>query len=137
MVSGPAGTRCPDCASLRGTHLYKINPLHIVVQAVIGVASGAIGSLIVDQMGFFVFFIFFLAPVYGGGVAELMLKAIGRKHGRLVEFTGAVSFVLGGLIPVMYDVVIYHSPMLFIEDWRQLLGIGIAASACFARLKYF
>jgi len=137
MVPGPAGMRCPDCASLRANHLYKVNPLHVIIQSVIGVAAGWIGAMIVTMAGFFFFFIFFGAAAYGAGVAELMLKAIGRKHGRIVEVVGAASLVAGGLVPVLFDLILTHSFVMLFAHWAELLAIGIAASACFGRLKYF
>jgi len=102
----------------------------------IGLAAGAIGSCIVEAAGgFFFFFIFFGAGAYGAAIAELMLKAIGRKHGRVVEAVGAASLVAGGLIPVLYFVLVFHTGIMF--HIIQLVAIGIASSACFGRLKYF
>jgi hypothetical protein len=138
MVPGPAGIRCPDCASLRGTHLYRINPLLLLLEAVIGLIAGVIGASLVDLIGLFFFFIFFAAAAYGGAVGEAMLRAIGRKHGKAVELVGAGSFVGGGLLSMVPGAI--HSGMpilqLFMSDWRQLLGIGLAAAACYGRLRY-
>jgi hypothetical protein len=84
----------------------------------------------------FIFFIFFLAPAYGAGVAELILRIIGRKQGKLVEILGVTMFVIGGMIPIIHDVTLFGMRAL-LEDWRQFLGIGLAAAALYSRLKFF
>ncbi len=137
MVPGPAGTRCPECASLRASHLYKVNPLLLVAQTAVGVAAGLIGGFLVDAIGLFFFFIFFAAPAYGGAVAELMLRVVGRKRGGLVELIGTSAFVVGGILPILFSAIAVHSFFVILGDWRQLLGIGLAAGAVYGRLRYF
>jgi hypothetical protein len=135
MVSGPAGMRCPDCASLRGTHLYKVEPLHLVILTLIGIVGGAAGVAIINEIGW-IYFVIFLSLAYGGAVGELMLRSIGRKHGPVVEITGTASFIIGGLLPLAFEVLIFHSFFILAGHWIALIALGIAASACFSRLKY-
>jgi hypothetical protein len=121
---------------MRGTHLYKVNPLHVIIQSIIGLAAGAIGAAIVDNVNFFFFYFLFLgAGAYGGAVAELMLKAIGRKHGRIVEWVGGISVFAGGLVLIAVYMFMFQPD--FRDDIIDLVAVGIAAGTCFSRLKYF
>ena len=137
LVNSPAGTRCRECSALRSSHLYKFSPLLLLLEAVIATAAGVLGYFLQDQIGFFFFFIFFLAPMYGCAVAELILKIIGRKHGTMVELVGTAAFVVGGVAPSLVYAFLGHSAIILVQDWRAFLAIGLAASACFGRLKYF
>jgi hypothetical protein len=136
MVSGPAGMRCPECASLRGTHLYKIEPWQLALQALIGIIAGAVGVAIVN-LGSWIFFVIFLSTAYGGAAGELMLRVNGRKQGNLVQLTAVISMVAGGLGPVIYEVVAYHTFAIVLADWLDFVALGIASAACYSRVKYF
>jgi hypothetical protein len=135
MVSGPAGMRCPECSSLRGTHLYKVQPLQLAVLTLIGAIAGAVGVTIVNSTGW-LFFVIFLSTAYGAGVGELMLRAISRKRGPVVEWTGSVAFAVGGLLPLVYMIVATQSFLILRVEWLSLVALGIATTACFSRLKY-
>ena len=134
MVSGPAGMRCPDCASLRQTALYQIPPARLALAALIGLPVGIVGAFLLSSLGFFVFF---LGPLYGGFVAECVLRAAGRKRGLVLEIIGVGSIVLGALLVVGQRLSVAPNWLLALPSllW-PLVGIGLAVSACYARLKY-
>lgn len=142
MVAGPAGMRCPDCASLRKTALYQIPPQRIALAIAAGLITGLGGSFFM-MAGFFVFFI---GPIYGGIVAQAVLWASGRKRGRILEVIGVGSILLGAALvllgPLLWTVKatgadggVPLSMSLASYAW-PLLGFGLAVSACYARLKY-
>ncbi len=162
MVAGPAGMRCPDCASLRKMALYRIPPARLALAVVAGLVTGIVGALIMAQISFFVFFI---GPLYGGIVAEAVLRAAGRKRGRVLEVIGVGSIVLGGLLACVLPLILVATtlhlghPAHAAPDggagpeaapsptglllggaagflW-PLLGCGLAISTCYARLKYW
>ena len=137
MVSGPAGMRCPDCASLRKTALYKIHPARLALAAVAGLVTGLVGAWLLTIVSFFVFF---LGPLYGGFVAEAVLRAAGRKRGRALEIIGVGSIVLGALwvcLPRLLALLgpAGPSPYAGLSLAWPLIGFGLAISTCYARLK--
>jgi hypothetical protein len=156
MVAGPAGMRCPDCASLRTTALYRIAPSRLALALFAGLITGIIGAFLMSMISFFVFFV---GPLYGGVVAEAVLRAAGRKRGRVLEVIGVGSIVLGALLtlglPLLIGVLFaahgtpaHSAPLqpspgpaiglgmgMFRIVW-PLIGFGLAVSACYARLKY-
>lgn len=150
MVAGPAGMRCPDCSSLRKTTLYQIPPHRIAFAAIAGLITGIVGAFLMT-IGWFVFF---LGPIYGGIVAEAVLRAAGRKRGRVLEVIGVGSIVLGALVVCLPALLLLiHPPAaapnadgppsgLFL-GWGltgllwPLVGCGLAISTCYARLKYW
>jgi hypothetical protein len=102
MVAGPAGMRCPDCASLRKTALYQIPPHRLALAIVAGLVTGVIGALLISQITFFVFFV---GPIYGGIVAEVILRAAGRKRGRVLEVIGVGSIILGAIVACSFQLL--------------------------------
>ncbi|HEX5322548.1 MAG TPA: hypothetical protein VFW40_02100 [Capsulimonadaceae bacterium] len=155
MIPGPAGMRCPECASLRKTALYQIHPGRLALAIVAGLVTGVIGAMILTAIGFFVFFI---GPIYGTAVAEAVLRASGRKRGRMIEAIGIGSIMVGALVvfgPVLLmSLGLAHAsaqavgtgaapPMsgfvwgygLTMMLW-PLVGFVLAISACFYRLRY-
>jgi hypothetical protein len=138
MIAGPAGTRCPECASLRTSHLYRVSPVRLPLLVGIGVVAGVIGSQIVEFFSFFFFFFLIMgAFAYGGAVAEIMLKAIGRKQNTVAQVTGTASLVVGWMLPAAFLYFRVHgTPLHMLADWRQLLAVVCAAIACSGRLRF-
>ena len=134
MVPGPAGMRCPDCASLRKTALYRITPARLALAVAAGLATGTVGAFLMTSLGFFVFF---LGPLYGGAVAEAVLRAAGRKRGPALEVIGVGSIVAGGLLALALLSGGFHGfPLVLVRFAWPLIGFALAVSACYARLKY-
>lgn len=154
MIPGPAGMRCPECASLKGSALYKVHPGRLILAIVAGLIVGVVGAMILTAIGFFVFFI---GPVYGTAVAETVLRVSGRKRGRMIEAIGVGSIVVGALVTfgplLLFSLGIVgahaHAPAAgmspmngFIAGWGMisilwpLVGFGLAISTCFYRLRY-
>jgi hypothetical protein len=109
MVAGPAGMRCPDCASLRKTALYQIPPHRLAFAVVAGLVTGIIGAVLMPYISFYVIF---AGPIYGGVVAEAILRAAGRKRGRVLEVIGVGSIVVGALVacigPILMTMLFAH-----------------------------
>ncbi|MBV9851277.1 MAG: hypothetical protein JO250_16530 [Armatimonadetes bacterium] len=141
MVPGPAGMRCPDCASLRRTALYRIHPARLLLAALAGLVTGVLGAYLMMLTGFFVFFV---GPLYGGFVAEAVLRAAGRKRGRALEVIGVGGILVGAavtLLPQLWMVTraVSAGPaggFAFAGLLWPLVGFGLAIPACYARLKY-
>jgi len=147
MVSGPAGMRCPECASLRGSSLYKVHPGRLVLTIAASLICGIIGAYVLFFIGFFVFFI---GPAYGTAIAEVVLRVSGRKRGRLIEAIGIGGICAGALVALGPQLVrlltaLHQAPtvgttvagagLTFAFLW-PLVGLVLAISACFYRLRY-
>jgi hypothetical protein len=149
MIPGPAGMRCPECASLRSSSLYKIAPHRLLLTLIVGAVTGIGGALVLAEISWFVFII---GPMYGGFVAEVVLRAAGRKRGPIIEAIGVGSIIVGGVLVVVkafLDMralasVIPGAPELsgslmtsaVTSTIWPLIGVGLGASACYYRLKY-
>ena len=141
MVPGPAGMRCPDCAALRKTALYRIHPARLLLAALTGLVTGVLGAFLMTFTGFFVFF---LGPLYGGFVAEAVLRAAGRKRGRALEVIGVGGILVGAAVTLLPPLLsLPHAAgagpgggLALAGLLWPLVGFGLAVSACYARLKY-
>jgi hypothetical protein len=149
MISGPAGMRCPDCASLRSTALYQIHPARLVLATVVALIVGTLGAFAVSMVNFFVIFV---GPIYGGIVAEAVLRCSGRKRGPILEVIGVGSIVVGYLLVLLPTIIAMFVPTPVAAApnpvagaalaWGisgivwHLIGAALAISTCYGRLKY-
>jgi len=98
------------------------------------------------------FFVLFASPVYGGIVAEAVLRSSGRKRGRIIEVIGVGSIIIGYILMLVLTygnlfgaaatpgaapavpvapVVAYG---LTGTAWH-LVGAALAISTCYGRLR--
>src|SRR3972149_6709727 len=113
----PIGYRCKECVNQQQqifeTALWYDYVIAVVVSAIL---SGIAGAL-VTILGWFVFF---LAPVAGGVIAEVVRVAVRKRRGKYLPWGAAGGAVLGGLplcaIPAL--AAIFSG-----GDLRALLGI--------------
>lgn len=145
MIPGPAGMRCPECASLRSSALYKINPGRLILATICGLVVGVIGASVLSMMSFFVLF---AGPIYGAIVAEVVLRVTGRKRGPIIEAIGVGSIIVGALLTFLPELLRLigmgsaHVVPGTVLAWSvtsvmwRLLGCGLAASTCYGRLKF-
>ncbi len=137
--------RCPDCASLRGSVLYKVEPHRLVLATIASLVAGIIGTFVLMSISFFVFFI---GPAYGGIMAEIVLWCSGRKRGPAIEAIGVGGIVVGALLVMgrMFLLGLYRTltgvpnpvdvvPFYVMGAVWPLIGVGLAISTCYYRLK--
>src|SRR5262249_8680272 len=109
-------------------------------------------------IGLGLLFAIILGLPLGGGIAELALRATGRRRGRRSGEIGAAAVVLGGLTGAVLQVYIRYSSaindlaarsagrnvpsisldMLFtpiLNNWGALAFIGLIAAAVYGRYK--
>ena len=150
-IVGPAGVRCRECASLRGSTLYKVSPGRLVLAAALGLVVGIVGAEILFHVGFFMFFI---GPAYGVAVAEAVSRASGRKIGPAILGIGIASIVIGFGVAIgtewltdyqfLAQAAGSHAKVAVGAVWSEvvdaliwpLIGAGLAISSCYARLRY-
>jgi hypothetical protein len=92
MVTGPVGIRCRKCAQLNSSPLFKPQPTGLIRAGIGGAATAALLGWVVN-----------LIPFVGGaalgyGVGEVVIRAGGRKRGRLMEYIAGGSAALGVLL---------------------------------------
>jgi hypothetical protein len=94
IVRTPVGYRCKDCnRSQQQVYVTAQWPDYVIAFALPALLAPLCGLLSVP-LGFFVIF---LAPVAGGGIAELVRLAVRRRRGRQLHWTAAGGFVAGCL----------------------------------------
>lgn len=98
-VLTPTGYRCKEC--VRGQQKVfetAVNTDYVLIFVVVGVMS-FLGSLIAYRLGFFTIF---LAPVYGGIIAEAARAVTRRRRSKNLFLLAAAAAVLGGLPTLIY-----------------------------------
>lgn len=131
MVAGAVGFLCPGCAAVGKSPLYQIKPQRFALALLAGVAAGAIAGVILQHLGFFVFFI---APAIGGFLGEIILRATGRKRGARVEILAGASVVIGAglslLIPPGMNFANIAGMIFF------AIAVLLTASAAVGKIRY-
>jgi hypothetical protein len=142
VVQGPAGVRCRDCASLKGSPLYKVAPGRLAAAIAVSVVLG-LGGCFVYQIPFLLLFI---APAYGGFVGDMVLRASGQKRGTLIEAIAVGGVVLGVLVALAPHLLMLLNPELLANNmwlttmtmnigWK-VIGGALAIGACYGRVHY-
>lgn len=131
-VPGPVGIRCPDCASLRSSPLYQISAGRFALAAAAGLAAGTLAGFVLQAIGFFILFV---APLIGGLLGEVILRATGRKRGPRLEFLAGASVVVGSGLSLLISGDLWrltHPVSLIIF----LLAIGLTTAAAVGKIRY-
>lgn len=97
-VQTPVGYRCREC--VRGIQDKFFNATqtdYVILFAVTAVAAGVLGAM-VSAIRIPLLFVLILGLPIGGALAELSLRAIGRRRGRYSAELGAAGAALGALV---------------------------------------
>jgi uncharacterized membrane protein YeaQ/YmgE (transglycosylase-associated protein family) len=131
-VVAPVGMRCRDCASMRSSPLYQVRPERFALAAVAGVAAGTLAGFVLQYVGFFILFV---APMIGGFLGEVILRATGRKRGARLEFLAGASVVIGAILSVLISGDFYRltQPVSLVFF---LLAVGLTAAAAVGKIRY-
>jgi len=114
-VRTPVGFRCTQCIKGQQAVFYSATPLDYLIAVVIGLVASTIVAFIISAVG--LFFTFFLAPVAGGVIAEVVRWATGRRRGRWMWLLVSACIVVGALVAVFGPVL----PFLFVPEARRAL----------------
>lgn len=105
-VRTPVGFRCPQCIKDQQAIFYTASAVDYVIAAVVSLVLSLPAYLIITRLGWFVFF---LSPTAGIGIAEAVRWLTGRRRGRwtwLVVAAGivltALPFMLFAFLPVLF-----------------------------------
>ena len=106
-VRTPVGFRCPQCVKAQQAVFYTASIVDYIIAAVVSLALSLPAYLIIVRLGWFVFF---LAPAAGVGIAEAVRWLTGRRRGRWIWLVVAAGIVLTAL-PFM---LLAFLPVLFL-----------------------
>lgn len=126
-VLTPTGYRCKEC--IRGqqkifeTALWVDYPVIFFVVAILAY----LGSLIAVRLGFFVIL---LAPIAGGGIAEIARLVTRRRRSKRLYILAAIAAVVG-CIPLGVQFILRFNMLDMIWD---LAYVVLMTSALFTRL---
>ena len=131
-VAGPVGMRCRDCASLRSSPLYQVPAQRFALAAVAGVAAGTAAGFVLQYIGFFILFV---APMIGGLLGEVILRATGRKRGPRLEFLAGASVIVGAGLSILLTGDFYRllNPMSLVFF---LLAVGLTTAAAVGKIRH-
>lgn len=127
-VLTPTGYRCKDC--VRGQQKVfetAVNTDYILIFVVVALMAG-LGSLIAYRLGFF---IIFLAPVYGGIIAEAARAVTRKRRSKNLFIVAAAAAVIGGL-PMLFIMLTSLSIVAII--WEGIY-LALMTSALYYRLS--
>jgi hypothetical protein len=141
MVASPAGTRCRDCASLRGSPLFEVRSDRLAVSLIVGLTVATIGGFILASAGTFGFLLLWASLFYGGIVGEAVLRTVHRKRGIKVEVTAGACALLGALMGLAAWMQTQGLPL---TQFATLLGsrpffliaVGIGVFAAVSRVRF-
>ena len=114
-VQTPVGFRCEQCIKGQQAVFYSATPVDYLIAVVIGLVAATMAAFIMSAVG--LFFTFFLAPVAGGVIAEVVRWATGRRRGRRMWLVVSACIVLGALIAALGPTL----PLLFVPEARMAL----------------
>jgi MFS family permease len=114
-VRTPVGFRCKQCIKGQQAVFYSATPVDYLIAVVIGLVASIVAAFIISAVG--IFFTFFLAPVAGGVIAEVVRWATGRRRGRRMWLVVSACIVLGALIAAFGPTL----PLLFVPEARMAL----------------
>lgn len=133
VVIGPAGPRCRECASLRGTHLYQVSIGRLLLTIVTALVVGAGGALLLLIGSCFIFFI---GPAVGEAQVRAVRWASGRKQGPLIDGIAIGGLIVGALPIILVELHTFGFRGIYAIAWPAI-GEVLAISTCIARLKYY
>jgi hypothetical protein len=108
-VQTAVGYRCRNCIKVQQKIFYAdFRPIYYIVVALVALPLSLVAGILIPTVGWF---IFFLSPAAGVGIAEVSRLAIRRRRGRYTWVVVCACIILGGL------------PMILL----QLLGMTLVA----------
>jgi hypothetical protein len=142
-VLTPVGYRCKECVRGQQSVFETARTADFVIAAVVSAVGVGIAVALLKIIGFWGFFV---APIVGGGLAEIVRAAVRRRRGRKLPLVAAIAGAVGvlpTLLPALGLVIASLSYGGGIEVLGSLLwGIayplvtgGLLISALYYRLR--
>lgn len=102
-VKTPTGYRCKECVRGHQKKFDTAEPTDYVFGIVIAAVLAYLGGFVTQFLGFFIFFV---APAIGIGIAEIVRMVIRRRRSKRLFQAVAGAAVLGALAKVLPGVII-------------------------------
>jgi hypothetical protein len=119
-VQTPVGYRCRECVRGQQAAFETANNLHLAAAAIVAAAGAGIAVALLSSIGFFGLLI---APLAGGGIAEVVRWSVRGSRSRRLPWAAAAGAASGVLI---YGVISIAPPLLlFGLNFRLLASAGI------------
>jgi hypothetical protein len=101
-VQTPVGYRCRECVRGQQAVFETAKTRDYPIAAAVAAIGTAIGVAVLGALGFWGFLV---APIVGGGIAEVIRWAVGRRRSRFLPRWAVIGAVLG-MIPTLVVPVI-------------------------------
>lgn len=143
-VLTPVGYRCRECVRGQQQRFLKASPAdNTIVFAVAAVAAGVVVGL-AKLLPIPLIFLILLGIPAGGLVAELAMRAVGRRRSRYIGEIAAAGAVLGALAGILIAIVAATGGRIpplqllleaAIRDWTSLIFALMVVGAVYVRLR--
>ncbi|MCK4741996.1 MAG: hypothetical protein KAS80_06910 [Anaerolineales bacterium] len=94
-VQTPVGYRCRECISGHRKVFETSTAIDLPIAGAIALISVSLATALLDRLGFWGLFV---APIVGGGVAELIRLAVKKRRSRRLTITSIGGGILGVLL---------------------------------------
>ena len=141
-VLTPVGYRCKECVRGQQSVFETAQPLDFVVAAFISAVGAGVCVAVLNILGFWGFFV---APVAGGALAEVVRVATRRRRAQRLPLVAALAGAVGvlpTLLPAVWLVIVSLSAGGGVGVMGVLLSIayplvtgGLLLSALYYRLR--
>jgi hypothetical protein len=117
-VLTPVGYRCRECVRGQQSVFETAQPLDFVVAAVLSAVGAGVGVAVLNIVGFWGFFV---APVAGGALAEVVRIATRRRRARRLPLVAALAGAVG-VLPTLVPAVVLVVLSMSAGGGLELLG---------------
>lgn len=143
-VRTPVGYRCKECVRGQQAVFETAGGVSLFVAALVAGIGAGLATAILDSFGFW-FWGLILAPIAGGGIAEIVRWAVRRRRSRRLPLSAAIGasvgvaiYTLVQVLPWLFFVLTGEPGFLSETILSTLLPIGYGAlmiGALYARLR--
>lgn len=119
-VQTPVGYRCKDCVRGQQKVFDNSKTIDYPIAAIVSMAGVGIATAVLDFLGFWGLFV---APIVGGGIAEIIRWAVRRRRSRRLPLVSILGGAAGVLIYLGITFIPYASYFFFSSN-PAFLGLG-------------
>jgi hypothetical protein len=136
LVQTPVGARCRQCAGVRRLPTFEVSPTYIARGAGAALVAGGVvgalwGWLLPRSVGFYGFFIFFIALGIGYAIGEAVSWATNRKRGPVLQGLAVIGVVEAYLIRNLLE----GTTVIPANDLWGYILVAVAAIVAAGRLR--
>jgi hypothetical protein len=123
-VLTPVGYRCQDCVRSQQSGFDTARNIDYLIAFVVALVGVGVGIYLLSFLGFWGFF---LAPVIGGGTAEILRRLINNRRSRRLPLAAIIGGVIGALPHLFTVLIALVSTLLGGYGLTALGSVAIAA----------